>query len=122
MTPTLKQTMMQMSMPGVVGSGKEKKRVPRLCLLWEEVGLAIHMNEHKTWNISHFLSGRSALRLIKTKDKAVEYMYKLHEYLAEWTFTEEDFDKWKVDFPEESLALKNKVDELQRQIYQESSL
>lgn len=124
MIPTLKQTIMQMSLPADVSLGKERRKIPKLCLLWEEVGLCVHNNQDisKKWNVSHFESGRSVLRLMVTKDKAVEYMYKLFQYMPKWTFTEDDFEIWKAEYPKNSQALKDRIDELQREIYNEVSL
>lgn len=111
MTPILQQATMQMSKSGVVGS-KVVNRIPKLVMLWKDVGLAIH-KESITWTVSHFNSGRSVLKHLKSKEKAIEGMLKLANTLIDWTFT---LKEWEQYSNEEKQVIKEKVDAIQYEL------
>jgi hypothetical protein len=111
----LKQATMQLVKPGVMRPGK--LHVKKLVKLWEKVGLCYHHNiDDKTvYNISHFNSGRSVLKNIKTSILCTEYMRRLFDILGDWTFTEEQWNSGNI--PQElKNSIKVEVDELQREI------
>jgi hypothetical protein len=111
------QTRMPMSM--VVK--REKKKVLRLVMLWEEVGLCYHKGEYRgkgekeTYVISHFNSGLSVLKFIRGAEKAKQYMQELHDtVLEDWTFTSEDW--WSEENKAARSDMKIVVDDLQKEI------
>lgn len=111
MTPILQQTTMQMSKSGVVGL-KIANRIPRLVMLWKDVELAIH-KESITWTVSHFNSGRSVLRHLKSKEKAIKGMIELSSVLIDWTFT---LKEWEQYSNEEKQVIKEKVYAIQQEL------
>jgi len=110
----IKQAMMKMSktVDGVQGSTN------KLVLLWEKVGLCVHRSPYTIdgigYVISHFNSGRSMLRHIKSKEQAYECMRRIYdEILPDWTFTEEEWNQYSN---EEKHKIKEKIDVLQKEI------
>lgn len=111
----LEQAKMLLSEAGV--AEESLKKIPKIVLLWKDVGLAIHKSMHIAdkglWVISHFNSGRSVVKYLKTKEQAINCLCKLYEILPDWTFTEE---KWSIQADETKRELKEVVDRLQQQI------
>lgn len=97
-------------------NGKEK-RTMHLVSLWKKVGLCIHRNvdvKEIKYNISHFNSGKSVLRLVKSKAKAEEYLQRIYdEVMPDWRFTLEEWEQFASD---EKAILKKKLDEMQKEI------
>lgn len=110
----LEQAMMKLSKTygGVVSS------VSKLVMLWKEVGLCMHkdayMHNGGRWVISHFNSGKSVLKYIKTRKETEKYMQLLHdEVLQDWTFT---LSQWESISSEDKLITKQGVVALQKEI------
>lgn len=112
----LEQATMRLSKMGVVTQGPPEK-VLKFVLLWREVGLAIHqgifVSDRNLWTISHFRSGRSIVKYIKTKGLAIEYLQRLYDILKDWTFTEEE---WNTQADETRKELKEAVDKIQQEV------
>jgi len=103
----LKQTTMQLSTP--------QKVIPKRVMLWKEVGLCVHKSDicMGGYTISHFNSGKSVLRYIKTQQQAKDYMTRLTKFMKDWTFT---LREWEVMSSEDRGVIKEKVGVIQREI------
>ena len=111
----LEQVTMSLTKAGVATTTVQK--IPRLVFLWRSVGLAIHKEingiNKSMWVVSHFNSGRSVVKYIKTKERAINCLYRLYEILPDWTFTEEE---WNIQADETKKELKDAIDRVQQQI------
>lgn len=96
-----------------------EKKINKLVVLWERVGLCYHKSAYamngKGYIISHYKSGKSILKGIKTPDSARVYMQRLAEIQANWNFSEEEWNQ--VD-PETKTVFKAAVDEMQKEIWE----
>lgn len=112
----LEQATMQLSRMGEV-TKIIPQRVPKLVLLWKKIGLAIHRSSYigdmGSWTISHYNSGRSVVKYIRTKEQAVECLQKLYDILEDWTFTEEE---WNAQENQTKQDIKMCIDELQQKV------
>jgi hypothetical protein len=113
----LKQAKMQMRQ----AKWKKIYNISKLVFLWEEVGLCIHKGEYRgkaekeTYVISHFNSGLSVLKYIRSQEQAKSYMQILHdEVLEDWTFTSEEW--WSEENRAVRSEMKVIVDKLQKEI------
>ena len=109
-----------MNMP--IAKGLDRATTPKLVMLWEQVGLCVHKgsyvgkHEKVTYHVSHFNSGMSILRGIRSSEEAKKYMQRVHdEVLVDWRFTIADWES------EENSSmrseLKQLVDAIQQKIY-----
>jgi len=112
----LQQAMMRLSK---TENGVQTK-INKLVMLWKEVGLCVHKSAYITngtgYVISHFNSGKSILRNIKTKQQAEEYLVKLQEVCLDWTFT---LGQWEGISNEDRAEMGKKVRVLQDEINKE---
>lgn len=84
---------------------------------WVNVGLAIHqyfdeVGRKYNWRISHMQSGRSILKHMRNKEKAMEYLMRVREIRKDWTLTEQQF---------QLLSNRSKITEALRGLQQEIS-
>lgn len=109
--------LIQATMKMSTGPIEKKKMVTKLVFLWKEVGLCIHTNplDRKKWHVSHYNSGMSVLREIRSLEEAKHYMQRLYnELFQDWTFTLEEWDS--KDNAEIRQEIKPLVDSIQETI------
>lgn len=108
----LQQARMNMSVSG-------NSHIPKLVLLWEEVGLCMHKEKYYQQNksqyiVSHFSSGKSVLRHIRDRKEAENAMqWMVDNVLEDWRFTLEEWDNYSV---ESRSIIKERIDALQNTI------
>lgn len=103
LVPRLKQSKMYAAMVFLESRylGKQYESIPHYkqveVELWEKVGLCIHQVYGKCrfpneWIISHYLSGRSVVRGIPTRSKALCLMMEIrNKIMLDWNMTYEGF-------------------------------
>lgn len=110
----LHQTTMRISS----SNEKDEWTKPKFVMLWKEVGLCIHKGEHirdgSGYIISHYNSGKSILKHIKTRLLAKQYLQRIYdEVMEDWTFT---LEGWKQVSDEDKKKLKILLDKIQKEI------
>ena len=110
-----------MKMP--ITKGISKTTTSKLVMLWKEVGLCVHKglyvgkHEKITYHVSHFNSGLSVLRGIRSLEEAKKYMERLHnEVIEDWRFALQDWES--EENKDVRHETKQTVDGMQKEIYQ----